>query len=131
MKGEVEVPMESPIPVPPFGVRAKVSVVVAHLDVEPPPEPQAAPAAETVPMPSTWRHLVAPVPVFEMTRAVVEATLVTFKLVVVARLAMRSEVEERPETESAVVVELVKREFVPRMREEKKLTAEVAFRVFH
>lgn len=42
----VEVPMVRPILVPPFGVRAVVSVVVAHLD-EVPPVPQPAAAAET------------------------------------------------------------------------------------
>ena len=46
-------PIDRPIPTPPFGVRAKRSVVVAHLLDEPEPEPQAAAAAETVPIPST------------------------------------------------------------------------------
>lgn len=32
----VEVPMVRPIPTPPFGVRARVSVEVAHFEVEPP-----------------------------------------------------------------------------------------------
>ena len=57
------------------------------------PDPQAAVAAETAPVPSTWRHLVAPVPVFEMVKPVVEAKLVTFKLVVVEKLAKRLVVE--------------------------------------
>ena len=50
----------------------------------PPPEPQAAAAAETTPVALVWRHLVAPVPVLEMTRAEVEARVETFRKVVVA-----------------------------------------------
>ena len=51
----------------------KVSVEVAHLLEVPPPVPQAAAEAATVPMPLTSRQRVAPVPVFEMVRPVVEA----------------------------------------------------------
>ena len=106
MTGRVEVPTVTPILVPPFGVIAKVEVVVAHLEVEPPPDPQAAPAAETAPVPSTCRHLVAPVPVFEIVRPVVEAKLVTFRLVVVEKLANRLVVDPVV-VKNAVVVALV------------------------
>ena len=83
-EAKVEVPMVSPMFVPPFGVRAERSVVVAHFEVEPLPDPQAAPAAEMTPVALAWRHLVAPVPVLEMTRAEVEAVLMTVRVVAVA-----------------------------------------------
>ena len=46
--------------------------------------PQAPAAAETKPIPFTCKHLVAPVPVLEMTNAEVEAVFPTAKKVVVA-----------------------------------------------
>ena len=57
-----------------------------------------------MPPPSTWRHLVAPVPVFEITRAVVEAVV----------------------AEREVVVAFVKKALVP-VRVEAKKVVEVPF----
>ena len=57
MNGEVEVPMARPMPRPPFGVRAKRSVVVAHFDEEP-ETPQPTPVEVTSP-PVDWRQPVA------------------------------------------------------------------------
>ena len=78
----------------------------------PEPDPQAAPAAETVPIASTWRHLVAPVPADEMTNPVVEALLATERLVVVAPLAKRLVVEATVEKSEVVVALVATREVV-------------------
>ena len=48
--------------------------------VLPLPDPHALAAADTNPVPSTWRHLVEPVPVEEITKEVVVALPVTFTL---------------------------------------------------
>ena len=50
----------------------------------PEPEPQAEAFAETVPEESTWRQRVPTPPALEMTKAEVEARLVTAKIEVVA-----------------------------------------------
>ena len=59
----------------------------------PEPEPQAEAFAETVPEESTWRQRVPTPPALEMTKAEVEARLVTAKIEVVAKMALSCVVE--------------------------------------